>query len=376
MLLALVPVLAACTGPNLIGWGQGWSALAIDDGVVYVSTRHGDVLAIDPREVDQVAWRFAPEKDDRLGGSFGKLAVGEDFVYVGDKGERSGEAGKLYALRKKRDSSSNLRPDEWAKDFVGAIVGGPALANEEGLVMVGSDDGTLYAFNTTGAAIGSTWTYPTSDRIWSTPTVANGTVYFGSMDRNVYALSLAEVASQARRLRWKFPTDGAVVAQPLIMDDIVVVGSFDRYLYAIDAATGAQRWKFKGADWFWAGAVTDGDSIYAPTMDGTVHALDREGRPLWLSPFKADSPIVSTPVVVKLPDQGDLLVVATDAGRLHLISARDGAEVAVFMDLGSRIKAPLAVEGQEVFVGLEDGTVRGINVNRWGVEIWSVQTKR
>ena len=59
----------------------------------------------------------------------------------------------------------------------------PAFA--DGVVYVGSDDNNLYALNaTTGATV---WTYGTGNSVESSPAVANGVVYVGSDDNSVYA---------------------------------------------------------------------------------------------------------------------------------------------------------------------------------------------
>ena len=61
----------------------------------------------------------------------------------------------------------------------------PAVAN--GVVYVGSDDDNVYALNaSTGALL---WSYTTGNDVYSSPAVANGVVYVGSDDGNVYALN-------------------------------------------------------------------------------------------------------------------------------------------------------------------------------------------
>ena len=381
---AFVLVLSACTGRNLIGWSQGWSATAVgssgDEVIVYVGTRQGEVVALDANKngrlaaSEQLLWRFSPPEDQELGGVFGGMAVGEKYVYVGDKGDRDGQGGRLYALLRDRNRghSANLRLDlgEWVRPIEGGIVGAPALSESEELVFVGSDNGSMYAFATTGDEFGSRWRFETGGQVWSTPVVRDGAVYFGSMDRNVYALS-----AETGELLWQYETDGAVVSTPLLVGDLVIVGSFDKRLYALDADSGDVAWSFEGDDWFWAGAVFDGERIIAASMEGTVYALDRDGFPVWASPFETDSPIVSTPVVVAEALERKVLVVAADSGKLHLVGLRTGEGIAVLMDLGSRIKAPLSVDGAAVFVGADDSTVRGINVTRWGAPAWEFSTK-
>ena len=383
LLLVLALVLAGCRPGNLIGWGPGWSATAVSDGVVYVGTRQGEVLALDAKNGEKI-WRFAPGEDQLLGGVFGMPAVGEQFIYVGDKGDREGMGGRLYALRKDRESTDSIQTDrgEWDKPMLdgGGIVGGPALAEDDGLVLVGSDDGSLYAFHTTASTSGGTayltgdraWRFSTDKQIWSTPAVGDGVAYFGSMDRNIYALSLKpELEPGESRLLWEYKTGGAVVSKPLLLtgDKMVIVGSFDEKLYALHSETGDFLWSFEGDGWFWAGAVSDGKHIFAPSMAGTVYALDKKGSSVWRSHLEGGSPIVSTPVIAR-----GKVVVATDRGTLHFFRTNSGEEPELHRELRSRVKAPLSSEGNLVFVGVEDSTVRGINVDQWQ-QVWQVSTK-
>jgi outer membrane protein assembly factor BamB len=56
-----------------------------------------------------------------------------------------------------------------------------------GVVYVGSDDGNLYALDAgTGAKL---WSYAAGG-VDSSPTVVNGVVYVGSDDHKIYAFSL------------------------------------------------------------------------------------------------------------------------------------------------------------------------------------------
>jgi outer membrane protein assembly factor BamB len=56
-----------------------------------------------------------------------------------------------------------------------------------GVVYVGSDDNNVYALNAgTGAFV---WKYTTGGAVYSSPAVANGMVYVGSADGNVYVFT-------------------------------------------------------------------------------------------------------------------------------------------------------------------------------------------
>ena len=386
--LLFVLGLTGCTGRSLISWGEsggdGWTATGAGDGTLFVGTRTSTILALSGVTGDGVPrllWGFDLEKDH---GVFGTPAVGRDHVYVGDKGDQDGENGRILALLKDREFTSNqnspanlLQEGEWDFPVEGGIVGGPALVEEENLVLAGSDDGNLYAFNTTGDTRDRlAWTYATEGQIWSAPVVSDGVVYFGSMDRHIYALSIEKnLAPGQDRLLWKHKTGGAVIGGPVVVDGplgggrMVVVGSLDQKVYAIGASSGEVLWTFQGDDWFWADPVADDAFIYVSTMGSTVFALNRRGLQAWKHVLDGGSPVVSRPVVFD-----EDLVVATDEGKLYRLDADSGSRVGGFQDLDGRIKAPLSNLGGTVFVGVEDNTVRGIDLGEWR-EAWNISTK-
>lgn len=84
---------------------------------------------------------------------------------------------------------------DWSFRTGRSVFSSPAVAG--GVVYVGSLGGKVYALNAaTGARL---WTYTTGDEVISSPAVANGTVYIGSEDRNLYAFGLAGgIATPAR----------------------------------------------------------------------------------------------------------------------------------------------------------------------------------
>ena len=99
----------------------------------------------------------------------------------------------------------------------------PAVAN--GVVYIGSDDNNVYALNAnTGALL---WSYTTGGAVTSSPAVANGVVYVGSDDNKVYALNASTGA-----LLWSYTTGGAVESSPAVANGVVYVGSDDGNVYA------------------------------------------------------------------------------------------------------------------------------------------------
>ena len=145
------------------------------------------------------------------------------------------------------------------------------------------------------------WTFPTGDRIVSSPVHSDGVIYFGGDDGYIYA-----VDASTGRQRWKRKTDGPVPATPAIDRGMLYVGSYDGKFYALDARTGTLRWKFttggerrfeaKGLhgqlpknqtiadayDVFLSSPVVVNGTVYFGSGDGHVYALDtKSGELRW-----------------------------------------------------------------------------------------------
>src|SRR4051794_36091139 len=74
----------------------------------------------------------------------------------------------------------------WSYSTGGSIASSPALA-ADGTIYVGSSDGNLYALNTNGTV---RWQYPTGGEVRSSPSVApDGTIYVGSFDQMLHAVN-------------------------------------------------------------------------------------------------------------------------------------------------------------------------------------------
>ena len=359
---------------------------------LYVGTREGEVLALDADIMDEaivgfssferdtipsagLIWTFKPESETELGGVFGPPAIDVERVYVGFATE-DGERGILYALDKNRDRQnlSNLQQGEWEAEVQGKIVGGPVLAPDRGLVIVGTDAGFLYGFDTTssGSSPQLEFQFPQSEEIvgpiWSTPLVRGNTAYFGSLDHNIYAISLD---NGTRLAGWPYTTSGGIVGRPLLVGSQLVVGSFDRNLYGIDATSGTGRVLATAQKWFWAGATTDGSNTFVSSLNGQVFVLDRDGNKL--REFAVQGPVVAQPTTISSGGR-TWVVMANEDGALHLVS--EGEEITDVETLeGSRIKAPLVSVGRELFLSKEDGTVWALRLTGDSLErLWSLDT--
>jgi outer membrane protein assembly factor BamB len=124
----------------------------------------------------------------------------------------------------------------------------PSIAN--GVVYVGSVDHKLYAFDTAGATGCSgaapkscvpMWTAATGGILQSSPAVVDGVVYVASDDSKLYAFDAAGVRNCSGTPKtcsplWTATTGGSVSSSPAVVNGVVYLGSNDSKLHAFDAA--------------------------------------------------------------------------------------------------------------------------------------------
>jgi eukaryotic-like serine/threonine-protein kinase len=129
--------------------------------------------------------------------------------------------------------------------------------------------------------------------IQSSPAVADGTVYFGCHDSNVYA-----VDAKTGKQKWFYSTKGSWVNNSAaVYDGKVVFGtSIPGLLHAVDAKTGAEVFsldtKFPVFAW---NAIADG-MLYFSTVDATFAAVDlKTKKPAWV--FQNDTSKQNLPAI-------------------------------------------------------------------------------
>ena len=142
------------------------------------------------------------------------------------------------------------------------------------------------------------WKFTTGGSVISSPSVVSGIVYFGSQDKNVYA-----VGASSGNLIWKFPTGGSIEDSPAIANGMVYIESDDGYLYCLNADTGAFQWQtsvgsnlnFTYANLMLTSSpVVSQDTVYIGSLDGYLYAINAEtGAIVWKTP--AGGPIECSP---------------------------------------------------------------------------------
>jgi outer membrane protein assembly factor BamB len=77
---------------------------------------------------------------------------------------------------------------------------------------------------------------------------------------------------------WRFETDGLVGAPPMMADGTVYVGSGDGNLYAVDTASGEEEWCFQTGYSVGSSPTIAGGTVYVGSGDGNLYAVAASRR--------------------------------------------------------------------------------------------------
>ncbi|HQR72796.1 MAG TPA: PQQ-binding-like beta-propeller repeat protein [Burkholderiaceae bacterium] len=187
---------------------------------------------------------------------------------------------------------------KWSFKAAGPIVTTPAIAG--GVVYIGSMSGHLYAIDQqTGQ---EKWNFKSRMPIASSAAVVDGTVYFVSSTG-----SLAAIDAANGQPRWVFATEyerkfeaknlhgypsaaqtvpdawDVYVSSPAVVNGVVYFGGGDGGVYAVDAKSGVLQWKFATGDVVHASPAVANGVVYVGSFDGNLYAIDAAtGQQKWV----------------------------------------------------------------------------------------------
>lgn len=222
------------------------------------------------------------------------------------------------------------------------------------------------------------WKFATGGAIWSSPAVADDTVYFGSVDKTLYALDV-----RTGKVRWKFATGAAVMGQPTIDRDDLYILSDDGFVYKIKRKAGTVVWKFDAHNavprdvpsltstkWdFDASAPTISDGVvYVGSGDNKLYAIDADsGAERWH--FDAKDKVLSTPAVA----DGRVFFGSFDH-HVYALDAKTGALAWKFDTLEPIVSSPLVANGM-VYIGSRSSDLFALDAvtgaKHWSFFYWS-----
>jgi outer membrane protein assembly factor BamB len=281
---------------------------------------------------------------------------------------------------------------KWQFPTHGQIVSSPAVA--DGMVFVGSADHNLYAVDRESGAL--KWKFETGSRVSSSPAVSGGMVYFASYDSNFYAVD--EVTG---KLKWKFRTAGEhrfaakhlhgaqpatetmpdpfdfYLSSPAVWNGAVYFGSGDGNVYALDAASGTVKWKFQTGDVVHASpAISDG-TLFIGSWDSYFYALDAStGREKWRFKTGEDADIHNQVGIQSSAAVADGIVYfGCRDSNFYAVDARTGVQKWVFNNKGSWvILSPAVRDGKVYFATSDTGLFYGVDA-KTGAPLFSLDFK-
>jgi outer membrane protein assembly factor BamB len=216
----------------------------------------------------------------------------------------------------------------WHKNASDCLTG---LTLADGALFFGSLDASVYAIDaTTGTFL---WSRATGDKVESAPSVDDNRVFVGSFDGTVYALR-----EKNGRVVWKHAADRAFQRDPTVVLDGFVYVPGDP-IQVLDESTGqldhsmdvsAGRWAMMSSSLFVGGT-------------GTVAAYDdATGNQLWSTSTGGSAAVEAAPVTA------NGLVLAIDVqGYLTAFDARTGQRL-LRLATGAKLQdgAPIVVNGK------------------------------
>jgi len=209
------------------------------------------------------------------------------------------------------------------------------------------------------------WTFKASDGFKSSPVICKNTIVIGSIDGNVYGLSLEG------KLLWKINTENSIESPALIVDDVAYIGNLNGELFAIELTTGKILWTYKTDNQIMGSPnyFTNGLSriIIVGSYDYSLHGVDlKTGKGLWK--YEADNFINGTPSVYK-----GLVIFGGCDGLLHQVNASNGI-LNKRTAVATYVASSVAVEEGNAYLGDYDGKFSCLDVSSMKIS-WSFQNE-
>ncbi len=329
---------------GVIGSPFGASA-AISGGRVLIGADSGKLFCLDTA-VGTPAWTFEARHP-----IFAAPVVSAGRAYIGE-GLHETQDAKLVCLD--MESGKPL----WTFDTTGHIEFSPTVFGDW-LYFAAGDDGVYCLDKNTGSQI---WRHP-GIHVDMSPTVTADAVFVGSAygETAFYALD-----GTTGKLRWKRPTPYGVGGSPSMANGSVYFGLGNGNFAMSHADPKGAVWRLNATDGepIWTKELPDsvltcvavsGGSAFFGCRDGKVYCLDADtGDDRWT--FDASAPVLSSPAV-----NSGRVVFGSDTGKVHCLDANTGEPVWEFdtstesFSADARVLASPAIGDGRIYIGSMNG---------------------
>ncbi|MBX3062072.1 MAG: PQQ-binding-like beta-propeller repeat protein [Anaerolineae bacterium] len=197
--------------------------------------------------------------------------------------------------------------------------------------------------------------------MYAVPAVAaNGNVYVGAYDKQIYAFSPYAIPREQNISSWAPPVANDKYNGGALINDalgVLYVGHSDKGVYAYDLATGAQKAVFDGTRFgVWATPVLDAETntLYVGSVDHYIYALNAETLELkWETQLTGS--IYGTPLLAN-----GTLYIGTFDGHLYSVNAETG-EIKNDLKTDGGVWATPVLENDLLYFGDLKGTLFAVN---------------
>jgi len=249
---------------------------------------------------------------------------------------------------------------KWSYTTGSNLLSSPAIG-AKGTIYIGSNDRKLYAISSDG---NQKWTFTTGSSIgFSSPAIgADGTIYIGS--DKLYAVNPGGTQ------KWSYATGNCAYSSPAIGADGTIYVCSGNWLYAIGPG-GSLVWRYQtsGNAGYCSPAIGAYGTVYVSSGDGNIHAIKPDGNPLggnW--PFATGNSVYGSP---SIGADGTVYVGCRDQ-KLYAIKSDGTLKWSYAAGSWILYSSPAIGADGTIYIGSFDHKLHAINAD--GTSKWSYTT--
>jgi outer membrane protein assembly factor BamB len=223
----------------------------------------------------------------------------------------------------------------------------PPALTPDGQLLVGGYDNVLRSLNPANGQ--ENWTFTGADnRFINNPLITAQGIFAPTGGKHLYALDMKG------NVKWSFATEGALWAQPIASPDgsTIYLPSMDHRLYAIDTQNGTLKWRTDKLNASIAGTpvLSDNGMLYVGTFASELVKIDPSTHKS-ISIVKTDGWVWGGPIF-----KGGMLYFGDLSGKFYVVDlANEKVVWSVQPDKGI-VGSPLVTD-TAVYFGTESGTL-------------------
>jgi len=307
--------------------------------VLYITTKNGYLKALNVSD-GAFKWMFRTDEPSSISSS-PKIYNNQVLFGAAD--------GFFYAVR------SNLALKSYQVKTNNSIVS-TSFISADGTILFGSLDRNLYALD--GESNGTIlWKYNANARIVNPGAIYNDVVFITTEGGEVHAVNLKD----GQKL-WALPLGGELTA-PIIKGDVLYIGASNSMLYALNIMQSIKRtdlspvilWSNKLPAGIKASITAVGNVILVPSQDGCLYAFDLVAQKI---NWKFETQGMLSGGAIASEDENAVYFGSEDTN-LYAISLATGQKLWQFKS-NNKIRSTPAMDGKAIYFGADDGILYAI----------------